>query len=681
MEVTRKNFKEVLPLVASSIKEADFLVIDTEFTGLINGRDVSIFDSPQEYYLRLLNGATEFLLIQFGLCTFYWDEETKQYKNEAYNFYLFPRGRPGPEKLFLCQSSSLDFLASQGFDFNKVIKDGISYMTEPTESRLRDNLTERQKLYSNDNNIIPIPEENKQHIEDICKRVREFLDERKSDVLEIDRCNAFVRRLLFQELAARFKNECFVETKVLENKNRVLKVTRITADNDGKDRDTLKKEKEWEELDEAVGFSKVARMISQSEKLVIGHNMLLDVLHTLNHFFQPLPADYQAFKEFTTCMFPRLLDTKYMSSLPPFKDKVNSSVLQHLFATLGEEPFHMPTADSTQGRGYTQADDKNHEAGYDAYVTGLCFLSMYSHLTSMRGEPTNRVAAESAILKPFVNKLFLAKTAHQDSPYINLAGKDPTPTRDHVFYMTFPKEWQRNDINQLFSPFGPISVQFLDETSGLVALQRREQARDVTRVLGKSKHVTLVPYVKYKHALAKTQSQNDKQWRKPEEPSCTISSPVSASWTKPKPDNSQQFIPQKIDRAAFEAEQSKEVAKLPEKVEVLPPQDVTSEGRRRSQSMTSSSPSPVRGARKRTSSGVFQVDEAEPPPKKIEISTAPEVSRKTEATNGKRKATEKAEGVKEKAKVKAVPKKVIERFDSASEAKVVSAFKESDSWD
>lgn len=41
------------------------------------------------------------------------------------------------------------------------------------------------------------------------------------------------------------------------------------------------------------------------EKLVIGHNMLLDVLHTLNHFFQPLPADYGSFKEFAHCMFPR----------------------------------------------------------------------------------------------------------------------------------------------------------------------------------------------------------------------------------------------------------------------------------------------------------------------------------------------------------------------------------------
>lgn len=118
------DFKEALPLIGASIDKADFLVIDAEFTGLINGRDVSIFDSPQEYYTTLLNGSTDFLLIQYGLCAFCWNDVEKQYTNESYNFYLFPRGRPGPEKMFLCQSSSLDFLAAQGFDFNKLIKEG-----------------------------------------------------------------------------------------------------------------------------------------------------------------------------------------------------------------------------------------------------------------------------------------------------------------------------------------------------------------------------------------------------------------------------------------------------------------------------------------------------------------------------------------------------------------------------
>ncbi|CAH2037934.1 unnamed protein product, partial [Iphiclides podalirius] len=653
MEVTRKNFKESLPLISESIDKADFLVIDTEFTGLINGRDVSIFDSPQEYYTTLLNGSTEFLLIQYGLCAFYWNEKENQYMNDAYNFYLFPRGRPGPEKMFLCQSSSLDFLASQGFDFNKLIKEGISYMTEPTESRLRDNLTERQKSYSYaEKDAITIPDENKQQIEDICKKVRAFLDEKKLDEMEIDRCNAYIRRLLFQELGARFKNEVFIETKILENKSRVLKVTRITSKNEGIDRDAQKKVKEWEEFEDAVGFSKVARMISQSEKLVIGHNMLLDLIHTLNHFFQPLPTDYESFKEFAHCMFPRLLDTKYMSSLPPFKDKVNSSVLQHLLVTLSEPPFSLPKAESVEGRGYRHADDKHHEAGYDAYVTGLCFLAMHQHLARMRGDRLSRLPGpDCAALKPFLNKLFLARTAHQDSPYMNLSGADPTPSRDHVFHLTFPKDWQRSDISQLFSAFGPITVQFLDDVSALVALSRREQARLVARTFANNARISLVPYAKYKMLCAKAQQATTK--RTHESPSAELTSSVNTS-----------------DLSRVRQGSVSERVQSPEK------------SRLRSNSVSSAPLPPPRKRRLLSSSGIFQIDDSESSPKKSELTRSDSDQSRTRPeaiSNGRRKAEIEGEETRDAAKEK---KEIdIERFDSEAKSNCVSAFKESNVWD
>lgn len=32
------------------------------------------------------------------------------------------------------------------------------------------------------------------------------------------------------------------------------------------------------------------------------------------------------------------------------------------------------------GQGYCAEDVKEHEAGYDAYITGLCFVSMWNYL-------------------------------------------------------------------------------------------------------------------------------------------------------------------------------------------------------------------------------------------------------------------------------------------------------------
>ena len=50
-----------------------------------------------------------------------------KYGNKTYNFYIFPHTsmRGLCDKKFLSQASSLSFLANQGFDFNKLIKEGI----------------------------------------------------------------------------------------------------------------------------------------------------------------------------------------------------------------------------------------------------------------------------------------------------------------------------------------------------------------------------------------------------------------------------------------------------------------------------------------------------------------------------------------------------------------------------
>lgn len=97
----------------------------------------------------------------------------------------------------------------------------------------------------------------------------------------------------------------------------------------------------------------------------------------------------------------------------------------HLFSSVVKKKLkNSLISASAEGRGYHQTDDKQHEAGYDAYITGLCFLSMHSHLAHMRGEESRRVTADSALLRPFLNKVFLAKTAHQESPFMNLVGSD-----------------------------------------------------------------------------------------------------------------------------------------------------------------------------------------------------------------------------------------------------------------
>lgn len=63
-----------------------------------------------------------------------------------------------------------------------------------------------------------------------------------------------------------------------------------------------------------------------------------------------------------------------------FKDRVSSSNLSVLLDIMGKFPFSIPDVEAIEGRSYSTLTDKTHEAGYDAYITGLCFIAMSNYL-------------------------------------------------------------------------------------------------------------------------------------------------------------------------------------------------------------------------------------------------------------------------------------------------------------
>ena len=71
----------------------------------------------------------------------------------------------------------------------------------------------------------------------------------------------------------------------------------VKADKDQQARIALESDQaEMDNLEETLGFTRVIQRISESGKLVVGHNMLLDVAYTLNQFGAPLPTDYSELK-------------------------------------------------------------------------------------------------------------------------------------------------------------------------------------------------------------------------------------------------------------------------------------------------------------------------------------------------------------------------------------------------
>uniref|UniRef100_T1IEU5 Uncharacterized protein n=1 Tax=Rhodnius prolixus TaxID=13249 RepID=T1IEU5_RHOPR len=308
MDVTNSNFKELLPEIKNVINSASFICLDGEFTGLSNADNIASFATPSEYFCKLRSSALDFLVVQFGLSAFRKEDSGKRYTNKTYNFYLFPRqlNRQARDRRFLCQASSLTFLTEHGFDFNKLFREGISYLTQSDEDNLKEVFAEKQKWKEANASTtncakIPVPSKLQSTVDQAVNSIKELL-----------------------------RPDC-----------------------------------------------------EKSEgKLIVGHNMLLDICHIINAFLDPLPSDYHEFKEMVHALFPNLVDTKFMCSEEPLNDLVPSTVLEHLLNTVHKRPFILPEIINGEEKCTFNLNKDNllHHAGYDAFITGICFLSTLHYL-------------------------------------------------------------------------------------------------------------------------------------------------------------------------------------------------------------------------------------------------------------------------------------------------------------
>uniref|UniRef100_A0A665SYZ7 Poly(A)-specific ribonuclease PARN n=1 Tax=Echeneis naucrates TaxID=173247 RepID=A0A665SYZ7_ECHNA len=472
MEVTRKNYKDSLNTVYSAIEEADFLAIDGEFSGISDGPNVSALtnglDTPEERYTKLKKHSMDFLLFQFGLCTFKYDQAKSKYITKPFNFYIFPKpfNRTSPDIKFICQSSSIDFLASQGFDFNKVFCHGIPYLNQDEEAQLREQTEERRNQHANGGGtpsyISPssskspanVPEEHKDFINRVIEKV-EALFSNSEKTLDLEPCTGFQRKLIYQTLNWKFPKGLHVETVETEKKERYIQVIKVDEE-ERKRREQQKLEREQEELNDAVGFSRVIHAISKSGKLVVGHNMLLDVMHTIHQFYCSLPEEL-----------------------------ITNTSLAELEKQLKDTPFKSPQVETAAGfPSYDTAQEQLHEAGYDAYITGLCFISMANYLGSFLTPPKAYISARSKLIEPFFNKLFLMRII--DIPYLNITGPD----------------WN-------------IQVSWVDDTSAFVSLSQTDQvqiAMNTSRYAESYRIQTYAEYVQGKQLEKEKLGQTVKSW-------------------------------------------------------------------------------------------------------------------------------------------------------------------------
>lgn len=153
-------------------------------------------DRYQEY-----KEATErFIIIQFGLCTFHWDEASARYISKPFNFYIFPTSITGhiqTNRVFSTQAQAFDFLQKQSFDFNKWVYQGIPYMTKDEEVEFVGKAT---RILNDEIPDIPVDSKEAAWLEKSVENIKEFAEVSKDDFMFINTKNAYQRRLLYQEI-------------------------------------------------------------------------------------------------------------------------------------------------------------------------------------------------------------------------------------------------------------------------------------------------------------------------------------------------------------------------------------------------------------------------------------------------------------------------------------------------
>ncbi|KAG0039485.1 hypothetical protein BGZ82_007995 [Podila clonocystis] len=398
MEIIKDNFEASLPMLKKAIEECDFVAMDTEMTGLALPVNVpKNQDSLSTRYQKVSTSAGSFLVIQLGICTFTWRDEIGGYEARPFNFPCFPSSADeakAGERFFKCQSTSLEFLIKNGFDFNKWILHGIPYLTRPEEEAYIVRKTEKEANNASASvNNIAIDDRNKTFVTMTIERIQEWLQNSTEETLVLQANNSFFRRLIHQVIRTDFNDALHA---VADTRARTMTVQRMT--------DEIRLQKEQAKIPKPpmLNLRRVLDMTVEAKKPLIGHNCFLDLMQITQQFLWDLPRELEDWKRSLNFEWNTIIDTKHLAGHPAIKEHLETTGLETVSECVQKEPFStvgpkivmaegfdryladasLKTAETseTEAQKSQKDDTKYHEAGYDAYITGQAFLRFAGYI-------------------------------------------------------------------------------------------------------------------------------------------------------------------------------------------------------------------------------------------------------------------------------------------------------------
>ena len=439
MLVYSENQKEAFSIFKEACDKSQYVSFDCEMTGLNLGTktDGTKYDTQEFRYYKQKQVVSKLDLIQIGF-TFY-EEKTKKMEKDADNeekseekkeyiekkfylektfiFYLFQNSKLKliDEDLFdnelKAHPASLKFLNESNFDFNILIKKGLHFNKLQNKEKIEKTLKEKKILLSNGAMFLSKENESKL-IEKIISLANYIDNGNKDSPQELFFDN---KRIMIFFLGCNFKKllccDNFIITKSTNKENTIVVTKKENACltekfknkyNSIKDFEIAIKEepnkiyecryqlgclnksdeKIQELVEDELGFSLFIDYLCKKKIPIIGHNIYYDMMFVYDKLIGDLPDDFYTFKQKVHEYFPKIYDTKYISTALKQKSKkynIEKTSLDAVYKTILKDKFDtyvdfFPDAPNGFCLYNDMERDKLHDAGYDSIITGRCFI-------------------------------------------------------------------------------------------------------------------------------------------------------------------------------------------------------------------------------------------------------------------------------------------------------------------
>eukprot|EP01125_Pyxidicula_operculata_P007981 TRINITY_DN2690_c0_g2_i1.p1 TRINITY_DN2690_c0_g2~~TRINITY_DN2690_c0_g2_i1.p1 ORF type:complete len:813 (+),score=186.60 TRINITY_DN2690_c0_g2_i1:13-2451(+) len=273
-------------------------------------------------------------------------------------------------------------------------------------------------------------------------------DNQSTDYVLVSPANNYLKKLTYQIVKDEYPS--LSATSVNDRGKYKIKIEKKKND-EGEDPEKKAQTDTENGILRQVGFRRIIDMVSRHSKVIVGHNCLLDMIHIYHRFIKPAPLSLVEFKKELHTVFPSIFDTKYVSSLESLKHLIIQNGLEDLHRRLQRYPFpvlenELPTgferystdssssfsissstpstplktsapsipstpltpstpstpstttttpstpstpSNSNISRPHSTENEKLHEAGYDALITGLIFLKLIRYICNKQANDNN----------------------------------------------------------------------------------------------------------------------------------------------------------------------------------------------------------------------------------------------------------------------------------------------------